>query len=277
MIERYDFRVGAGFPNLLSPVNDLSTQQLNELSLIVETEYQRLQGLAEVGLGSFVPFTGLPKELNLKKLLHTPLVEVKGIPNVASDAVYDKAGFPFSEGKVLVRVEVLRRLKLAGSRLPEGLGLIVLDGWRNFTFQQRLYEMHYAGNSALAEGFVSRPDPNPETPPPHTTGGTVDATLTFRGIPLALGTRYDEFNELSYANAKEGLRDIEWKLRQILYYAMYEGDFVVIPQEWWHFEYGTRFHAAAAGKVAQFGRCDVNGKAPVSFDSEADTQVLDLP
>lgn len=286
MSSRYDFRVEQGFPNLLVRPNSLDAATLSELTTATKAEYSRLAGLGKVAASGYMTYLGMPPELDVNRLLSTPLVEVKDNGKLTVEKVYWEAGLVHSVEQTLVRVEVLRRLKLAANRLPEGFGLVVLDAWRSYKSQEHLYRIHYLGESKLAEGFVSPPSLDPRTPSPHTTGGTVDVTLSFNGIPLGLGTGYDEFSENSFAmskftansNSTYGITELEWELRRILYSVMYESEFVVLPEEWWHFEYGTRLWSAATHRPALFGRIERDGtlylgNADIEND-DADTKVL---
>jgi D-alanyl-D-alanine dipeptidase len=91
-------------------------------------------------------------------------------------------------------------------------------------------------------------------PPPHSTGGTVDLTLTFEGSALALGTAFDEFSPDAHARAFEDQPGLNCDLRRMLYWSMSHEGFVGIRTEWWHFEFGTVRWAARTGVSAIYGR-----------------------
>lgn len=285
MSERYIFRAGEGFPNLLVRPNALNAATLTNLREETSREYSRLVGLGLVS-SDYIAYIGEKPYLDSNRLLSTPLTDVKDNGKLKVEKVYWESGLSGSIEQTLVRVEVLRRLKLAANKLPEEFGLVLLDGWRSHQSQENLYKMHYLGESKLAEGFVSPPSTDPQTPPPHTTGGTVDVTLSFQGIPLGLGTGYDEFSERAFAMAKpdakleaaSGITELEWQLRRILYSVMYESEFVVLPEEWWHFEYGTRLWSAATHRPALFGRIERDGTLYLGNadieNNDADTKVL---
>ena len=99
---------------------------------------------------------------------------------------------------------------------------------------------------------MSPPSPDPRTPPPHATGGTVDLTLSFEGSPLALGTDFDEFTVDAFTAALEGVPGPARDLRRVLYRTMAAQGFVVLAREWWHFEYGTRLWAAVTRRPALY-------------------------
>ncbi|WP_281370752.1 M15 family metallopeptidase, partial [Nocardioides stalactiti] len=111
----------------------------------------------------------------------------------------------------------------------------------------------YAGGADIEPGFVSAPSADPATPPPHLTGGTVDITLAFDGSPLALGTDFDEFVPAAHADALEHEPGLARDLRRLLWSAMTGAGFVVLTQEWWHFESGTRRWAAVTGGKPRYG------------------------
>ncbi len=179
-----------------------------------------------------------------------PLVEVdpRVIPNIN---VYSRSSFPHVAGVAYLRREAAGRLVAAAESLPEPWGLAVFDAWRDPGLQSFLYHRAY-DEPGLPPGFVSPPSPDPRTPPPHATGGTVDLTLTFDGAPLALGTDFDEFTLAAFTAALEeqpgGARD----LRRVLYRTMAAQGFVVLAREWWHFEYGTRLWGAVKGRPALY-------------------------
>lgn len=157
-------------------------------------------------------------------------------------------GAPF----LLAREEVADRAVRASKMLPTGFGLAVLDAWRPLVLQQHLFDVAYA-NPDLPEGFVTPPSADPETPPPHLTGGTLDVTLTWRGVPLSLGTDFDDFTETAHVAALEGTMDPSRDLRRLLFWTMQAAGFAPIWCEWWHFEFGTRRWAAANGTDPLYG------------------------
>ncbi len=84
---------------------------------------------------------------------------------------------------------------------------------------------------------------------PHVTGGAVDLTISYNGIPLALGTDFDEFTPAAATDwyethAVKGadavlIRD----LRRMFGNAMLKAGFAPYQQEWWHWSYGDRYWA----------------------------------
>ena len=115
-----------------------------------------------------------------------------------------------------------------------------------------LYAAAY-GDPGLPPGFVAFPEADPQRPPPHLTGGTVDLTLRFDGTPLALGTGFDGFTAHAKATAFEDTPGTVRELRLMLFWAVQTQDFVLLTFEWWHFEFGTWRWAAIRGVEPIYG------------------------
>lgn len=171
--------------------------------------------------------------------------------------IYQRHGFPGAIGAGYLRVGAYQHLCAVAEDLPKPFGLAVFDAWRDPVLQQFLYDRCYE-DPDMPPGFVSPPSADPRTPPPHSTGGTVDLTLTWNGTPLALGTEFDEFTPMAFTDALEGAagesRRVERELRRILLNAMHRQSFVVLAREWWHFEFGTRLWAAVLKREARYGQ-----------------------
>jgi zinc D-Ala-D-Ala dipeptidase len=168
---------------------------------------------------------------------------------------YWHAGWERARPSMQLRTEANRRLCSAADALPERFGLAVFDAYRPLELQAELYHAAY-GDSTLPEGFVAEPIAERTTPPPHSTGGTVDCTLTIDGIPLALGTDFDDFSDLAWTHACEAQATPDRELRRLLYWTMHAAGFVVLHCEWWHFEFGTRRWAAITNQSARYSRAD---------------------
>lgn len=167
-------------------------------------------------------------------------------------ANYWHAGWEHARADCWLRAGAFARLVAAAETLPDRFGLAVFDAWRPLDLQAELYHAAY-DHPGLPEGFVSPPDPDPTTPPPHLTGGTVDLTLTVDGQPLAPGAGFDDFTDAATADALEACPGIGRELRRLLYWTMRGSGFVVLHCEWWHFEYGTRRWAALTGQEPRYG------------------------
>jgi D-alanyl-D-alanine dipeptidase len=173
-------------------------------------------------------------------------------PRIAVLENYRRAGWVHARADAWLRPSALARLVATADQLPDRWGLCVFDAWRPLRLQEELYDAAY-GNPGLPPGFVSEPDPDPATPPPHLTGGTVDCSLTLDGIPLGLGAGFDDFTDRARADSLESEPGVNRELRRWLYWLMREVGFVVLDCEWWHFEYGTRRWAAITGEMPLFG------------------------
>lgn len=174
-----------------------------------------------------------------------PLVTVEH-NRVFDLSCYERAGWPHTRPHLQLREGAAQRLYRVADRMPEPFGIAVFDAWRALELQQAIYEAAYA-DPHLPAGFVSHPNPDPANPPPHLTGGTVDLTLAWDGQALALGTSFDDFHEGAHAASLESDPGPERELRRFLYWHMHAAGFVVLAQEWWHFEYGTQRWAAITG------------------------------
>ena len=153
--------------------------------------------------------------------------------------------------RMMVRSEVAKRLVRASRLLPDMFGLTVLDGWRSVDEQQS--QVAHYGDGAADEGFVA-PVSDDGCRPPHTTGGTVDLTLSWNGEPLALGTDFDSFDDEAASDAfEEPGADVRVRLlRRGFAYAMSAVGFVNYELEWWHWSYGDDVWAHAMGRPALY-------------------------
>ena len=180
---------------------------------------------------------------NLEKVDH---------PRIKTIASYLNAGWNNAQDGTWLRPEANALLYEVVDSLPEPWGLCVFDAWRPLDLQAELFNAAYKDPN-LPEGFVSPADRETRLCPPHLSGGTVDCSFTLHGIPLGLGTGFDDFTDLAAADALEIKESINRDLRRWLYWSMTETGFVVLNCEWWHFEYGTRRWGAIRGKDPLFG------------------------
>lgn len=184
---------------------------------------------------------------------------------VFSKSVYRQQGFEASLSEVWLRLDLAKRLVQAASLLPEGIGLLALDGWRSDELQRELFELFQdniaasqglSGNELLEETlrFVSMPRGDCDHPAPHLTGGTIDLVLCdLSGAPLDMGGEFDELTDRSmtcfYENGSEEFRD----RRRLLCSVMAHVGFSNYDQEWWHFDCGNQWHHARVGGPARYG------------------------
>jgi len=133
-----------------------------------------------------------------------------------------------------LRVGVVERLKFAESRLPSGVEIKILSGFRSLSEQQKLWDCapdrRLVANPANGGGG-------------HQTGGAVDVTLCGAdGRELDIGGKYLVFDALTKTAA------VQNENRKLLCRVMADAGFVNYPNEWWHFSYGDKMWAAYARK-----------------------------
>lgn len=226
----------------------------------IEFEIEKLFGLNEVlGFRSFIPIDG--RDETLTEIDHPDLAFFDPHPYLAAGAPYGSAT-PF-----VLRSGAAQRLaqaqqKLAG--LQPGLRLKIFDGYRPLVVQSYMVEHTFAGiaaaagleRSAMSDEQVeaayqqvfqlfARPNPDPQAPPPHSTGGAVDLTIVDEnGEPLDMGSEIDAMPPLSlphhyYGKADSYSRRVQAN-RELLRTVMVSSGFERLPREWWHFSYGDQ-------------------------------------
>ena len=160
-----------------------------------------------------------------------------------------------------LRADVVARLEQAQETLPDGIRLLIVEGFRPAALQRHYFdeyvdelrplhpELSPHELNALASRYVSPPEVAP-----HTAGAAVDLTLCdANGTELDMGTRINASPEESegrcYTDA-EGLWPAAQANRDILSHALASVGLVNYPTEWWHWSYGDRYWALAAGAPA---------------------------
>ncbi|MFI2645255.1 M15 family metallopeptidase [Streptomyces sp. NPDC018610] len=178
------------------------------------------------------------------------LVDVRAHGAIRVDARRRDADGSFAH----LRQGLLDRLSHAQSRLPPGVALLFVEGYRPPVLQRRYFE-EYA-----AELGRSRPDWSPErvltaagryvSPPeiaPHSAGAAVDLTLVDeRGRELDMGTRLNATPEESDGACYTDALDISPAARanrRLLADALSEAGLVNYGTEWWHWSWGDRYWA----------------------------------
>lgn len=190
---------------------------------------------------------------------------------IAYDGSYAKQGLQGAMETCLLRETVAGMLCEAADKLPQGYSILIFDALRPLSVQRAIYEDFRAqflrekpGISeeeleALLSDFVAKPVKRLERPTPHTTGGAVDLTLCKDGLPLDMGTSFDDLSDLAHTDALE--RDCPPSLetarsnRRLLYNLMTSVGFVNYQCEWWHYAYGERQWAVITGKAPFYGFC----------------------
>ncbi len=185
-------------------------------------------------------------------------------PYAALGAPY-AATSPFS-----VREGVLNSLISAQNALQQhcpGWRIQIFDAYRPIAVQQYMVDYTFQAlaqskglpvdrltqsqREALLESvyeFWAVPNPDPATPPPHSTGGAIDVTLVdATNRVVAMGSPIDELSLRSYPDhfaASADTRDRSFhQHRQLLRSMMLKAGFQQHPNEWWHFCLGDQMWA----------------------------------
>lgn len=238
----------------------------DRLATLLDPVSEATAGLRLSSIGGLLPvpanLPGCGAGTPVRRDDHDPLVQQPAGGRIAIYPCYQLAGFASASPELWLRSDVGGRLTAAAALLPAGYGLAVLDAWRTAALQQELYALAY-GHSDLDVGYVTRPSTDPQRPAPHTTGGTVDVTLTCDQVPLGLGTGFDAFTADAHLAAFErpGRDRTVRQLRRLLYHAMSSAGFVGYRQEWWHYEYGTCRWAALTGGRARWMTATTHDRA----------------
>jgi D-alanyl-D-alanine dipeptidase len=162
----------------------------------------------------------------------------------------------FKSDECYVREGVAKRLCAAAKSLPDGIKLVVTDGYRTIEAQRRMH-MRLVRNLkrkhpdwseekviATADLYVA----NPDEIVLHPTGGAVDLTLAGPdGKKLDMGSEIDAFLSKSSFDSHR-ISKAARKNRRLLKKVMEAQGFVNYPLEWWHWSYGDAYWAAKLKK-----------------------------
>lgn len=146
------------------------------------------------------------------------------------------AAFGFPPQRPQVREEVNRRLRTVNDSLPDGLHLVVIEGWRERSRQELLHSLaeEAAGDDAVS--YAADPNGTDGVVPPHSTGAAVDLTLGVGTAVLTLGCSIGTYDErAALASFEPDGPEPHRTLRRVLYHAMRAEGFVGIREEWWHY------------------------------------------
>lgn len=157
-----------------------------------------------------------------------------------------------------LRRSVADRLLDAETRLPDGLRLLFVEGYRPpalqrtyfARYQDELRALHPDWPADRLRAATSRYVSPPEIAP-HSAGAAVDLTLADEdGEELDLGTRINanpEESDGACYTAAPGIPAEARARRRVLGEALSAAGFVNYPTEWWHWSYGDRYWALATG------------------------------
>ena len=192
-------------------------------------------------------------------LLSDPRVAAVPVRDVDEPLVALDPGF--GPGEALVRRELAARLQSARAALPSGIYLRVVEGYRPAHRQQAIIERYSAEIRAARPG-IAEPELHlltsryvaPLAVAPHVAGAAVDVTLVDSGgRELDLGTAIDATPEQSGGRcyfAADGISREARANRDLLARVLCREGLVNYPTEWWHYSYGDRYWALAAGAGA---------------------------
>jgi zinc D-Ala-D-Ala dipeptidase len=186
-----------------------------------------------------------------------PLVDVRCVGSLLVDGRKEDPDGAYAH----LRRGLVARLEESQALLPDGLRLLVVEGYRPPALQERyvaeyrdeLRALHPELPSAELHRLVSRYISPPEVAP-HPAGAAVDLTLaTVDGTELDLGTRVNATPEESggrCATAAPGIGPEAQRNRGVLVAALSAVGLVNYPTEWWHWSFGDRYWAAVTGAPA---------------------------
>ncbi|MFE9459635.1 M15 family metallopeptidase [Streptomyces californicus] len=184
-----------------------------------------------------------------------PLVDVRGSLPV-DDRRADTTG-----SYAHLRSGVLDRLVQAQSFLPDGLRLLLVEGYRPPDLQRLYFEKYAddlrADNPAWSDDQVHQAASRFVSPPeiaPHSAGAAVDLTLVDAdGIELDMGTRVNANPEESGGACYTDTASIGPRARTnraLLVDALSAAGLVNYGTEWWHWSYGDRYWALMTNQPA---------------------------
>jgi D-alanyl-D-alanine dipeptidase len=183
-----------------------------------------------------------------------PLIDLRDVPQLRLDGrAADADG-----ASARLRAGVAERLVRAQSRLPKGLHILVVEGYRPMALQEaiiatytaELLDAHpdWSGATLRVETskFVA-----PVEVAPHGTGGAVDLTLCHAdGTELDMGTAIDDTPQATADacfTAAQNISPLARNNRAALRAVLTSVGMVNYPTEWWHWSYGDRYWAVATG------------------------------
>ena len=190
-----------------------------------------------------------------------PLVEMVATNRIQLSAISDK---PY-ETSFFVRKTVAEKLVRVSEALPEGLSLVIIEGYRSTESQQTLWDEKYKNlqkenptwSTEQIEQQVRLLIAKPLPLANHHCGGAIDVTLAYdNGEFVDMGTPYIDLiedNQMSGFLKKipmlsEEITEKQKANRALLRDAMDTEDFVWYPGEWWHYCFGDRMWAVYSGK-----------------------------
>jgi len=169
--------------------------------------------------------------------------------------------FPDMPRTPKVRQSVAERLARAAERLPDGVDLKIIEGFRPLHQQRFMYESlraefaerHPTWSRATLHRITNQMSAPPDDacPPPHSTGGAVDL-CPFR---VATNDYLDmtspfAWDETSAPTVCKGLSKTAQENRRLLITVLEATGLTNYVGEWWHWSYGDSGWALRTGAEA---------------------------
>lgn len=161
----------------------------------------------------------------------------------------------------MVRESVAKMLKDAARRVPAGLRLQIVEGYRPIVVQRehfrhsleeakKRYPNADEATLLIEAGRYSAP-PDAKTPPPHLTGGAVDLELIdSSGARIDFSSPFDLFDMRQAAMHAKGLSREAQENRALLREILEPTGLTNYADEWWHWSYGDNGWALRVGAKA---------------------------
>lgn len=165
-----------------------------------------------------------------------------------------------------VRETVRGKLIAASEKLPKGMSIVLIEGYRSVETQQLLWNRKF--NQLKEENpkwtneeteqalkmVLAKPSPLSN----HNCGGAIDVTISHSDGALAdMGNPYpseDTFEQWreKFPMFSEKITADQKRYREVLRHVMESQDFVWYPGEWWHYCWGDRMWAVYSGQTICF-------------------------
>jgi D-alanyl-D-alanine dipeptidase len=187
------------------------------------------------------------------------LVSGKGI---TIDSRYFSLKIEGARPEIYLRKLLVKQLSLAADLIGPQFGFVIFDGYRNKKTQKSLFNSFFEkiekANPSWTtemvrtetEKFVAPPSEISRFEiPPHNSGGAVDLGLTFEGVPLDMGTDFDDLSSIattdffeSPCEGNSAISEAQWTQirnnRRILFHSLKSVGFINWKYEWWHYDLG---------------------------------------
>ena len=200
------------------------------------------------------------------------LVAIPHCLKFVSPHPYYSLGAPYKEKEGIwkLRGEVVKKLIKVNDFLKlknNSFSLLIYDTWRPIEVQEFMFKRafvleckkleikptlnnmnEYPLIIKKVEKFWAYPSFDEKCPPPHSTGGALDVSLSDKyGNLVDMGSEIDQMDETSKPDFYKNIQDEEsmiWnERRNLLKEIMIKFGFVQHPNEWWHFSYGDQLWA----------------------------------